>query len=56
MENINEDEASLNGSSNFQKNLFLVIKKIFPERVNYHIFYIIIINIRFILLIIVPTF
>ena len=35
MENINEDEASLNGSSNFQKNLFLVIKKIFPERVNY---------------------
>jgi len=35
MENINEDEASLNGSSNFQKNLFHVIKKIFPERVNY---------------------
>jgi hypothetical protein len=29
MENINEDEASLNGSSNFQKNLFLVIKKYF---------------------------
>jgi hypothetical protein len=35
MEKIINDEASFNGSSNFQKNLFLVIKKIFPERVNY---------------------
>ena len=32
MEKIKEDEASLNGSSNFQKNFFLVIKKIFPDR------------------------
>ena len=29
MEKINEDEASLNGSSIFQKNLFPVIKKYF---------------------------
>ena len=35
MEKINEDEASLNGSSIFQKNLFPVLKKIFPDRVNY---------------------
>ena len=35
MEKINEDEASLNGSSIFQKNLFPVIKKIFPDRVDY---------------------
>ena len=35
MEKIIDDEASFNGSSNFQKNLFLVIKKVFPERINY---------------------
>ena len=35
MEKINEDEASLNESSIFQKNLFPVIKKIFPDRVDY---------------------